>query len=134
MRGVILLPTRDLAQQVFRVFQSFCRLLPSAPRLQCAVGAKALALEQQMLREVPDLLVCTPGRLAEHVLGRDACLDLSHLRWFVVDEADRLLTQPLRRPERWIETAEELPPLVGGHGPRQQHGHGAAAEVAPGRR
>ena len=70
VRGVILLPTRDLAQQVFRVFQSFCQLLPSPPRLQCAVGAKALLQEQQLLREPFDLLVCTPGRLAEHVLGR----------------------------------------------------------------
>ena len=33
----------------------------------------------------------------------DACLDLSHLRWFVVDEADRLLTQSYHR---WLEVMD----------------------------
>eukprot|EP00435_Cladocopium_sp_Y103_P057680 s568_g20.t1 len=95
VRAVVLLPTRDLALQVFRVFESLCKALPSKSlRLHCAVGTKAVAQEKQLLKDTPpDILICTPGRLAEHFLGRDACLDLRHLRWFVVDEADRLLTQ-----------------------------------------
>eukprot|EP00434_Breviolum_minutum_P016540 symbB.v1.2.014580.t1/scaffold1069.1/size140053/4 len=73
-------------------------------RVYCAVGAKVVAQERQLLTtNPPDILVCTPGRLAEHVLGRDACLDLRHLRWFVVDEADRLLTQTYHR---WLDVMD----------------------------
>eukprot|EP00913_Durusdinium_trenchii_P008073 g7570.t1 len=71
-----------LALQVFRVFQSLCKALPSSkrPRLQCAVGAQAMAQEQQLLKtSPPDILVCTPGRLAEHFLGRG----LEHYFFFV---------------------------------------------------
>lgn len=39
-----------------------------------------------------DLLICTPGRLLEH-LGSTLGFSLSHLKWLVLDEADKLLSQ-----------------------------------------
>ncbi|OLQ03091.1 ATP-dependent RNA helicase DDX51 [Symbiodinium microadriaticum] len=107
VRAVVLLPTRDLAMQVCRVFDTLMRGLRRgrhnvAPiRLQ-TIGMKAMAQEQQLLSAgpTPDVVVCTPGRLAEHFFGRGAHLDLSALRWFVADEADRLLSQSYHR---WLE-------------------------------
>eukprot|EP00930_Biecheleria_cincta_P060503 TRINITY_DN4613_c0_g1_i1.p1 TRINITY_DN4613_c0_g1~~TRINITY_DN4613_c0_g1_i1.p1 ORF type:complete len:801 (+),score=153.26 TRINITY_DN4613_c0_g1_i1:1959-4361(+) len=107
-RAVVLLPTRDLALQVHKVFEKIRLGLVGSGVAQirslCLVGAKPLTEEQRSLSEKPpDVIVCTPGRLAEHYLGRDATLDLSALRWFVVDEADRLLTQTYHR---WLDVLE----------------------------
>ncbi|CAE8583883.1 unnamed protein product, partial [Polarella glacialis] len=50
----------------------------------------------------------------EHFLGRDATLDLGALRWFVVDEADRLLTQTYHR---WLDVLDRVcgEPSAGGN-------------------
>ncbi|CAE8593724.1 unnamed protein product, partial [Polarella glacialis] len=84
-------------------------------RAQCLVGQKSLLEEQRLLAaSPPDIVVCTPGRLAEHFLGRDATLDLGALRWFVVDEADRLLTQTYHR---WLDVLDRVcgEPSAGGN-------------------
>ena len=39
-----------------------------------------------------DILVCTPGRLVEHITSTDG-FSLEHLRFLVIDEADCLLSQ-----------------------------------------
>lgn len=45
-----------------------------------------------------DLLICTPGRLVEH-LTATAGFTLDHVEWLVVDEADRLLDQSF---QEWV--------------------------------
>eukprot|EP00439_Symbiodinium_sp_Y106_P015133 s1499_g2.t1 len=125
VRAVVLLPTRDLAMQVCRVFDTLMRGLRRgrhnlAPiRLQ-TLGMKAMAQEQQQLSAgpPPDVVVCTPGRLAEHFFGRGAHLDLAALRWFVADEADRLLSQSYHRWLEVFDRATSLPPQAPGALPR----------------
>lgn len=46
-----------------------------------------------------DVLICTPGRLVEHV-EQTAGFDLDYVRWLVVDEADKLLAQSF---QGWLE-------------------------------
>ena len=46
---------------------------PALPPAHPALG-QALAQERRLLLEAPDILVCTPGRLAEHFLGRGATM------------------------------------------------------------
>ncbi|KAL8945659.1 MAG: hypothetical protein Q9222_007833 [Ikaeria aurantiellina] len=46
-----------------------------------------------------DILICTPGRLIEH-LQHTRGFTLEHVQWLVVDEADRLLDENL---QQWIE-------------------------------
>ena len=46
-----------------------------------------------------DVLICTPGRLVEHIRSTKG-FTLEHLKWLVVDEADRLLDQSF---QEWID-------------------------------
>ncbi|EJT71978.1 ATP-dependent RNA helicase dbp6 [Gaeumannomyces tritici R3-111a-1] len=50
-----------------------------------------------------DILICTPGRLVEHI-GRTPGFDLSYVRWLVVDEADKLLEQSY---QQWLDVVME---------------------------
>jgi len=46
-----------------------------------------------------DILICTPGRLVEHIKSTPG-FTLEHIRWLVVDEADKLLDQSF---QQWLE-------------------------------
>jgi len=54
-------------------------------------------------RSAVDILVCTPGRLIDH-LDRTPCFTLQHLRYLIVDEADRLVSQGY---QDWIRKVNE---------------------------
>jgi superfamily II DNA/RNA helicase len=86
LQALIVLPTRDLALQVASVASSFAPL-----SVQCFVGKQSMSDERKMLVEsIPDIAIATIGRLIDHLVV--ASLDLSHLQWLVVDEADRMLS------------------------------------------
>lgn len=56
-----------------------------------------------------DILICTPGRLVEHIRAtKGFCLD--NLEWLVIDEADRLLDQSF---QEWVETVTSALSLGG---------------------
>ncbi len=86
-RGLILAPTRELAQQIQQHFLELARFT----RLTAAVitGGHPYRFQIADLRRNPDLLIATPGRLLEHLEGGNA--DLSDLEYLVLDEADRML-------------------------------------------
>ena len=48
-----------------------------------------------------DILICTPGRLVEHIKSTPG-FTLEHVKWLVVDEADKLLDQSF---QQWLEVA-----------------------------
>jgi len=108
-RALVVVPTRDLAMQVFRVFDKLRPGLgPEVVQVRacCFTGQKSLKAERRILEKAPpDVVICTPGRLAAHYLGRDSNLDLTALRWFVVDEADRLLMQSFHR---WLDVLDRV--------------------------
>ena len=88
LRALIVLPTRDLAMQISSVASSAFAGL----KIQTLVGQHSMAEERAALAQGDcDVAVATMGRLIDHlVIG---ALDLSYLRWLVVDEADRLLSK-----------------------------------------
>lgn len=96
IRALVLLPVQELANQVYQVFKLYCRGTPL--QVGKAVGHSTLQKEQALLvanhlgchHSLVDILVATPGRLADH-LRMTRGLDLSALRYFVLDEADRML-------------------------------------------
>uniref|UniRef100_A0A0P4W536 ATP-dependent RNA helicase n=1 Tax=Scylla olivacea TaxID=85551 RepID=A0A0P4W536_SCYOL len=96
IRALVLLPVQELATQVYHVFQLYCKGTPL--RVGKAVGHSTLQKEQVSLvvhhlgchHSLVDILVATPGRLADH-LRMTHGLDLSALRYLVLDEADRML-------------------------------------------
>lgn len=87
--AVILTPTRELAKQIHQQVVA----LGSAYNVQSALVVGGLDSVQQStaLDKRPHFCVATPGRLAELLRGPRPPR-LSHLRYLVLDEADRLLT------------------------------------------
>ena len=86
-RGVVLVPTRELAVQVQQALMQY-----GAPvHLRCAViiGGAGMRPQQDALRRGVDVVVATPGRLIDHMAQRT--LDLSRVEILTLDEADRML-------------------------------------------
>ncbi|EAQ84149.1 hypothetical protein CHGG_10553 [Chaetomium globosum CBS 148.51] len=50
-----------------------------------------------------DILICTPGRLVEHIT-KTSGFSLDYVRWLIVDEADKLLAQDF---QQWLDTVTE---------------------------
>jgi ATP-dependent RNA helicase RhlE len=86
-RGVVLVPTRELAAQVHRALVQYGTPL----RLRCAaiVGGAGMRQQQEALRRGVDIVVATPGRLIDHMQQRT--VDLSRVEILTLDEADRML-------------------------------------------
>jgi superfamily II DNA/RNA helicase len=85
-RGLILVPTRELAQQVDDALAPFAKALG----LSTAVVVGGLSFNRQAaeLQRGVDLVVATPGRLTDHTNQRTC--DLSQVSITVLDEADRM--------------------------------------------
>ncbi|GAA5122921.1 DEAD/DEAH box helicase [Luteolibacter yonseiensis] len=85
---LVLVPTRELAHQVSKVFESF---LPAiTPRLSCLAITGGSSVNTQM-RTIgrAAIVVATPGRLLE-LIGKNA-VKLSSITTLVLDEADKML-------------------------------------------
>ncbi|WP_354625364.1 DEAD/DEAH box helicase [Psychromonas sp. MME2] len=87
IRALVLTPTRELAAQVAENVQEYSQFLPLSSG--AITGGTNIAPQVKMLKSGVDLLVATPGRLLEHVNERN--VDLSHVKYLVLDEADRML-------------------------------------------
>lgn len=86
-RGLILLPTRELALQTVKTFEKLAKFTP----IKCGIviGGEAFKHQVAALRRNPDVLIATPGRLVEHLDKRS--IDFDDLEFLVLDEADRML-------------------------------------------
>ncbi|MEH6825425.1 MAG: DEAD/DEAH box helicase [Motiliproteus sp.] len=86
-RGLVLLPTRELARQVFKHFT----LLGEFSRLKAGLitGGEDFKYQRSLIRRNPELIIATPGRLLEHISHKN--IDLNDLEVLVLDEADRML-------------------------------------------
>ncbi|MGW8392184.1 DEAD/DEAH box helicase [Pseudoduganella sp. HUAS MS19] len=87
VRCLVLVPTRELADQVYQSFHTYGFNLP----LRSAVAYGGVPMEPQLarLRKGLDVLVATPGRLLD--LQRKGAVDFGQLTALVLDEADRML-------------------------------------------
>ena len=88
--AVILEPARDLAEQTFECIMSYKKHLASpALRAGLFIGGIDHKKQEHWLREGVDIVVGTPSRVSDYI--RQGKLDVSAVRFFVLDEADRLL-------------------------------------------
>ncbi|KRV68515.1 DEAD/DEAH box helicase [Pseudomonas citronellolis] len=87
VRALVLVPTRELAEQVHESFRAYGQHVP----LRTAVAYGGVSINPQMmkLRKGVDVLVATPGRLLD--LYRQNALKFTQLQVLVLDEADRML-------------------------------------------
>ena len=86
-RALVLVPTRELAEQVHASFKAYGAGLPL--RTMVAYGGVSINPQMMRLRKGLDLLVATPGRLLD--LQRQNALKLNGVEVLVLDEADRML-------------------------------------------
>ncbi|PKK22723.1 DEAD (Asp-Glu-Ala-Asp) box polypeptide 51 [Columba livia] len=96
VRALVVLPTKELAQQVSKVFNIYTD--GTGLKVVLITGQKSFAKEQEMLVQkkvtgycsLADIIVATPGRLTDHI-NQTPGFSLTQLRFLVVDEADRMI-------------------------------------------
>lgn len=90
--ALILSPTRELAHQITEHITALCKGLTTAPWVAAVTGGLSVQKQQRQLAKA-DIIIGTPGRLWE-VLSTSIELTASFktIKFLVVDEADRLLT------------------------------------------
>lgn len=87
-QALVLAPTRELALQVADAFQSFADHLGGINVLPI-YGGQAYGIQLSGLRRGAHIVVGTPGRVIDHL--EKGSLDISGLRFLVLDEADEML-------------------------------------------
>ncbi len=86
-QALVISPTRELAIQTARVAKSLADVVGIRTVLIC--GGKDIERQKDKLRQKPQLLIATPGRLLDHL--RRHYLELSQVNKVVLDEADELM-------------------------------------------
>ena len=86
---VILCPTRELCLQITKELNSYCSYMKYYNVISIYGGAK---VDNQIknLKKNPKIIVCTPGRLNDLIKRRR--VDLGFIKYFVLDEADEMLS------------------------------------------
>ena len=87
VRALVLVPTRELAEQVHESFRAYGQNLPL--RTYAVYGGVSINPQMMALRKGIDIVVATPGRLLD--LYRQNAIKFGQLRVLVLDEADRML-------------------------------------------
>ncbi|XP_073675744.1 ATP-dependent RNA helicase DDX51 [Garra rufa] len=96
VRALAVLPTKELAQQVSKVFSTYAE--GTSLKVVMITGQKSFAAEQATLSEnrggvshsLADIVVATPGRLVDHI-NKNSNFSLQHVRFLIIDEADRMI-------------------------------------------
>ena len=87
VRALIVCPTRELALQVGEVAAALGDRL--GVRSTVVYGGTSIGHQRRNMYANPDIVIGTPGRLIDFI--RTSVLRMRHLRWLVLDEADRML-------------------------------------------
>ena len=90
IQGLVLAPTRELAQQIGKQLFRFTRYYPDRIFSECVYGGEAIEIQQANLNRSTHIVVATPGRLID--LLKAKALDLSSVRIAILDEADEMLS------------------------------------------
>ncbi|MEQ2026990.1 DEAD/DEAH family ATP-dependent RNA helicase [Xenorhabdus szentirmaii] len=85
---LVLAPTRELAVQVAEACSDFSKHMRSV-NVVALYGGQRYDVQLRALRQGPQVVVGTPGRLLDHL--KRGTLDLSNLKGLVLDEADEML-------------------------------------------
>lgn len=132
VRALVLVPARELAQQVTDTFLAYTQALSVRVKVVTLHGGVSVNPQLMALRGGADVLVATPGRLLDLAARHRAHapdtafsgLRLDHLETLVLDEADRLLDEGFadelgrvlsllpRRRQQWLFSATFGPEVL----------------------
>ena len=86
-RGLIVMPTRELAYQAEEALAPYAK--PLGIRMAVIVGGASMGLQKKLIRQSPRIVIATPGRLNDHLQQKS--ITLGEVDVLVLDEADRML-------------------------------------------
>lgn len=90
VNAIIMAPTRELAQQIDQQMEGFSYYAPfSSVAIYGGNDGNAWGQQTRGLKQGADVIIATPGRLLSHLNLSE--VDLSGVRYFILDEADRML-------------------------------------------
>src|SRR6185436_895617 len=104
-RGIVIVPARELGEQVTRVFKPFTHT--TRLRVRSVLGGTKFEVAKRNVQGCFEILVATPGRLLQ-LMERDLVL-LEDVHTLIFDEADRMLDQGFLPDATRI--AEACPPV-----------------------
>ncbi|MGB5823307.1 MAG: DEAD/DEAH box helicase [Proteocatella sp.] len=87
IQALILTPTRELAIQITQEAEKLKE--GKDVNILAAYGGKDIGAQLKKLKKNIHIVIATPGRLIDHILRKT--IDLSHIKTFVLDEADLML-------------------------------------------
>ncbi|GMF24968.1 unnamed protein product [Phytophthora fragariaefolia] len=90
VRALVLVPTKELVEQTRRHMMELMYYCQDTVSL-LALGGQSMNAQQALLRDAPDVLVATPGRLVAHLQAGNLMLKDS-VQTVVIDEADLVLS------------------------------------------
>ena len=110
--ALVLAPTRELALQIHREGELLAK--HTGLRLAAIYGGEGFSRQEKLLRSGTDIVIGTPGRLLDFI--RRNILNLGHIQFLVIDEADRMLDlgfwDELRNIFRRLPPAEKRQSLL----------------------
>lgn len=88
IQELVLAPTRELSLQITDELRALSRFIPGV-RIACLYGGQPIVKQINQLKQFPQIVVATPGRLIDHMRRGNIKLDAVHT--MVLDEADEML-------------------------------------------
>ena len=87
-QGLILSPTRELCLQIASELRNYAKYLPKV-NVVAVYGGASIEEQARSLKKGAQIIVATPGRMQDMI--RRNFLDISHINYCVLDEADEML-------------------------------------------
>jgi len=88
---LVLCHTRELAFQICHEFERFKKYMPQT-KVSVFYGGVPVQKHREMLKsEAPHIVIGTPGRILQ--LSEEKALNLAHIKYFVLDECDKMLEE-----------------------------------------
>ena len=103
VQALVLVPTRELAEQVYSVLQELSR--DTGIRSVAVYGGVSYGPQVEAFNEKVHIIIATPGRMIDHLTSRR--VTLSNLRYLVLDEADEMLSMGFY--ESMIKILSQIP-------------------------
>ena len=89
IKVLVLTPTRELTLQVAQMFEEFSSHFSKKPKVVSVIGGKSIGDQLFAIQKGCDILVATSGRFLDVLKKKQ--MNLSHLDFFILDEADKML-------------------------------------------
>lgn len=89
IKALVLTPTRELTVQVAEAFTTFGKYLHVKPKVVSIIGGEKIGEQLYDIQQGCDIVVATSGRLLDIMSKKQ--INLSHVEFFVLDEADKMM-------------------------------------------